>query len=174
MTPGALGMTATRASRPLELEGHLQGLVGGFGEPYAKPAMSAGVDQVADVDDRVPHQGLGQNLARPLLGSGLVKGGVYRPLEELGRARGLGDVFVEIPSAVAVAAACNHYHNAALGQHGVGRGQALGTLVEVLVERIAAVGYNSYVAIYALYAARERRNSIRPRARPRGPRRSCR
>ena len=60
---------------------------------------------------------------------------------------------------MAVAAARDHYHDAALGQHGVGRGQALGTLVEVLVERIAAVGYNSYVAIYALYA-RERAQEL--------------
>ena len=77
---GGVGYDSDAGVAALELEGHLQGLVGGFGEPYAKPGHERGVDQVADVDDRVPHQGLGQNLARPLLGSGLVKGGVYRSL----------------------------------------------------------------------------------------------
>ena len=109
------------------------------------------VAEVRDHDHGVVRQDAGEDLARPLVGQGLVLGAVDAGALERRRVV-LGDVLVEALAAVAVGAAGDVDDHAALGKRCLGGAHALDGLVDVLVKRVAAVGGDGDVALDRLDA----------------------
>ena len=109
------------------------------------------IAQIGNHDHRVMCQDAGENLARPLVGQGLVLGTIDAGTLKLCRIV-VGDVVIEALATVTVGATGDIDDHAALGKCGLGSAHALHGLVDVLVERVTAVGGDGNLALDGLNA----------------------
>ena len=98
-------------------------------------------------------QDAGKDLARPLVGQGLVLRTVDAGALKLCRII-VGDVVIEALATVTVGTAGDVDDYTALGKRSLGRAHALHGLVDVLVERVAAVGGDGDLALNGLNAGK--------------------
>ena len=98
-------------------------------------------------------QDAGKDLARPLVGQGLVLGTIDAGALKLRRIV-VGDVVIEALATVTVGTTGDVDDHAALGKRGLGSAHALHGLVDVLVERVAAVGGDGDLALDGLNAGK--------------------
>ena len=109
------------------------------------------IAQVGDHDHRVMRQDAGKNLARPLVGQGLVLRTVDAGALKLCRII-VGDVVIEALATVTVGTTGDIDNHAALGKCGLGSAHALHGLIDILIERIATVGGDGNLALDGLNA----------------------
>src|SRR5699024_10655089 len=124
---------------------HFQRLVGGGRGDHVGLAHHLMVQIVGHQDDPVLFQDAGEDLRAPHFGDGLFG----RDLRQIGVDlvhRAPDDQFFKVGAAHAVAAGGAHDDDAAVPAAGLGGSHGLGALVQVLVQRVAAVGGDDDVA----------------------------
>ena len=103
----------------LHLKGELERLLEGVNRRHVHILEHLVVAQVGNHDHRVMCQDASKNLARPLIGQGLVLGAIDAGTLKLRRIV-VGDVVIEALAAVTVGAAGDIDDHAALGKRGLG------------------------------------------------------
>ena len=135
----------------LHLKGELERLLDSVDRRHVHILEHLVIAQVGNHDHRVMRQDAGENLARPLVGQGLVLGTIDTGALKLRRVV-VGDVVIEALATVTVGTAGDVDDHAALGKRGLGSAHALHGLVDVLVKRVAAVGGDGDLALDGLNA----------------------